>query len=183
MTGPAQPVLGLATAALTLRRTRELFCGVLLSLASVACGAAGMEGEAAGRDMSLSDDDRAAVADADRAYADAWLANDADSILATLGHDAVIIPSGMAAIEGPQAIRDFWFPPDSPATTVGTYDLIQTEIDGSADLAFVRGSFTLTFDYDGDTYESEGTYLSLLRRETDGNWRIARRTWNDHRRD
>jgi uncharacterized protein (TIGR02246 family) len=139
--------------------------------------------DAADSGAGLSDEERAAVAAADRAYADAWLANDADSIMATLSRDVVIFPSGMEAIEGREAIRAFWFPPDSPATTVSKYDLDQAEVDGSADLAYVRGSFTLAFDYDGESYESEGTYLSLLRREGNGDWRIARRTWNDHRRD
>lgn len=133
-------------------------------------------------DSGLSDDDREAVAAADLSYAEAWLANDADSIMATLTQDAVIIPSGMDAIEGQEAIRTFWFPPDSRAATVNEYRLDQAEVNGSADLAYVRGSFTLAFDYDGDSYESEGTYLSLLRRAEDGRWRIARRTWNDHQR-
>lgn len=127
--------------------------------------------------------DAAAVKAADQAYAEAWLANDPDAVMATLTRDAVIVPSGMEPFEGPEAIRAFWFPPDSPATTVKEYRLDQDEVAASADLAYVRGSFTLAFDYDGDSYQNEGSYFSLLRRNDDGGWRISRRTWNDHQRD
>jgi ketosteroid isomerase-like protein len=156
-----------------------LFCVARVSLS---CAAQRTEIDVAGEDTGLSDDERAAVMAADRAYADAWLANDADSVMATLSQDAVIIPSGMDPIEGQERIRDFWFSPDSPPTTVRKYELVQAEVEGSADLAYARGSFTLAFDYDGESYEGEGTYLSLLRRDESGVWRIARRTWNDHER-
>lgn len=62
------------------------------------------------------------------------------------------------------------------------FELVQEEVAGSGDLAYVRGTFKLSFDYDGKSYESDGTYLSLLRRGNDSVWRIARRTWNDHQR-
>lgn len=132
--------------------------------------------------VGLSAEDSTAVAAADRAYAEAWLTNEADAVMATLGPDPVIVPSGMAAIAGAEAIRDFWFPPDAATTTVHRFDLDQAEVDGAADIAYARGSFTLAFDYDGATYESAGTYVSILRRTGDG-WRITRRTWNDHRRE
>ena len=100
--------------------------------------------------------------------------------MATLLDDAVVVPSGMAPLAGHDAIRQWWFPPDSPPTLVQRYDLDQDEIGGSGSLAFVRGSFTLAFEYDGAAYESEGTYFSILRRNASGDWRISHRTWNDH---
>jgi ketosteroid isomerase-like protein len=59
---------------------------------------------------------------------------------------------------------------------------VQDEVGGAGDVGFARGSFKLSFDYDGQSYESEGTYFTLLRHQEDGDWRISRRTWNDHRR-
>jgi len=44
---------------------------------------------------------------------------------------------------------------------------------------FVRGSFTLVFDYDGATYTSRGTYLHVLTRTPGTGWRISHRFWND----
>jgi len=116
---------------------------------------------------------------ADAAYATAWLSNDPESVMATLTEDAVVIPSGMPAIEGAAAIREFWWPPESSSTTVTEFTLVQRDHGRSAGLAYVRGSFSLGFQYDGKTYASDGEYLSLLRCLSDGTWRIARRMWSD----
>ncbi len=121
----------------------------------------------------------AAIAAADQAYASAWLANDPDAVLATLTEDAIILPSGLESKQGQAQIRQFWFPPDSPITKVTEFSLDQREIDGSGDLGFVRGSFTLGFDYDGTSYRSRGDYVSILRKLDDGDWKISRRAWND----
>jgi len=124
--------------------------------------------------------DTGAIKAADSAYAAAWLANDSEAVMGTLTEDAVIIPSGMEAIEGATSIREFWWPADSPPTTVKEFTLDQREVGGGDGLAFVRGSFSLAFDYDGKAYASDGEYESRLRRLPDGSWRIARRMWSDH---
>ena len=153
-------------------------CIALIPLASVAQAA----NDCACDTADLSASELAALAAADQAYADAWRTNDPDRVMATLTRDPVIVPSGLDPIAGPDSIRAFWFPPDSPSTTVNSFELVQEEVAGAADLGYARGSFTLSFDYDGKSYESEGTYFTLLRRQGNGDWRIARRTWNDHQR-
>jgi uncharacterized protein (TIGR02246 family) len=116
---------------------------------------------------------------ADQTYATAWLTNDSEQVMATLTADAVLLPSGMPAIEGTEKIRQFWWPEDSPPTKVTEFTLVQQEVDGYGDIGFVRGSFSLGFEYDGDTYSNRGDYLSLLRRGSDGSWRISHHMWND----
>lgn len=130
-------------------------------------------------EYAFTREDSVAVANADLAYADGWLAGGAEPVMTTLHEDAVIVPSGMDPLEGAQEIRGWWFAPDSPPTKVHRYDLDQEEIGGSGTLAFVRGSFELAFEYDGEEYESGGTYLSLLRPDDEGNWRISHRMWSD----
>ncbi len=120
-----------------------------------------------------------AIRAADQAYATAWLTNAAEQVMATLTEDAVIIPSGIPVVEGTAAIREFWWPADSP-TTVTEFTLVQREAGGYGDVGFVRGSFSLGFEYDGNTDTSRGAYLSLLRRLPDASWRISHRMWNDH---
>lgn len=161
---------------------RATHTGSLLLLLLLPACSPGPPSDTTPAPIGLSAEDSTAVAAADRAYAEAWLTNEADAVMATLGPDPVIVPSGMAAIAGADAIREFWFPPDAATTTVHRFDLDQAEIDGAGDLAYARGSFTLAFDYDGATYESAGTYVSILRHTGDG-WRITRRSWNDHRRE
>ncbi|MEZ4415811.1 MAG: DUF4440 domain-containing protein [Gemmatimonadota bacterium] len=126
--------------------------------------------------------DEAAIAAADAAYAAAWLANDSVAVMATLTPDAVIVPSGRSALATPAAIRGFWWPEGGAATAVRRFDLRQEEVGGSGNLGFARGSFTLAFDYDGQSYESGGEYVSLLRKGPDGRWRISHRWWSDRPR-
>jgi ketosteroid isomerase-like protein len=120
-----------------------------------------------------------AVTAADQAYAIAWLTNDPEQVMATLVEDAVLLPSGLPAVEGDEAIREFWWPADSPPTTVVEFTVEQREVGGSEGFGFVRGSFSLGFEYDGETYASGGNYLSLLQRGSDARWRISHRMWSD----
>ena len=120
---------------------------------------------------------------ADQAYAAAWLTNDPEQVMATITGDAVMLPSGLPAVEGAQAIREFWWPANSPRTEVTQFTLRQREIGGQGDIGFVRGAFSLGFEYDGQAYSGRGEYFSLLRRAPDGSWRISRRMWSDQPRD
>lgn len=127
----------------------------------------------------ITPETREAIAAADWAYAEAWLTNEPETVMRTLADSAVIIPSGMLPITGDEAIRAFWWPPDEPPTEVTGYAVRQEEVGGSGGLGFVRGTFSLNFTYDSAEFETEGSYLSLLRRGDRG-WRISHRMWNDH---
>lgn len=128
---------------------------------------------------SLSSSDIDAIKLADQAYVRAWLANDREQVMATLTEDAVLLPSGLAALEGSDAIREFWWPADSPPTRVTEFTAVQREVGGYGELGFVRGSFALSFTYGGSSYSSAGEYMSILRRLPDGVWRISHRMWSD----
>ena len=123
--------------------------------------------------------DADAIKAADQAYAAAWLTNDPARVMATLTDDALIMPSGIPAMKGAGEIRAFWWPEDSPATTVTTFDLVQQEAFGEGSFAFVRGSFVLEFQYDGRAFSGSGDYMSVLRCTPEGSWRISHRAWND----
>src|SRR5689334_11799901 len=131
----------------------------------------------------LPSSDAAAVRAATQEYRNAWLANDAGRVMATLTPDAIILPSGLAPIEGQDAIRRFWFPTTGPATTVTAMELTIDEVNGSGDLAVVRGRGTLTFKTAGSDASTSlrSTFLNILRRRPDGRWLIARRMWSDLR--
>ena len=120
-----------------------------------------------------------AIRAAANAYADAWLTNDADTVMATFVDEPVLSPSGLPYLEGQEAARDFWFPPDSPPTRVTEFDMRQIEVDGSGNLAYVRGTFRLAFEYDGQSHENHGKYVTILRKGADGAWRITHHIWDD----
>lgn len=125
-----------------------------------------------------SDRDRGLSA-ASSAYMKAWLANDPDAVMATFVPEPVLSPSGMPFYEGQEAARGFWWPEDAPPMEVTQFDHEELEARASGELGYVRGTFTLVFRYDGETYTNRGTYLHLLRRSRLQGWRISHHLWND----
>ena len=68
-------------------------------------------------------------------------------------------------------------------TKVTQFEQEHFDIGGSSETGYIRGSFVLSFDYDGTSYTSGGEYVAIFRRDADGRWRIFQRMWNDHRRE
>lgn len=137
----------------------------------VACGNA--------TSQELDPDDVNAMRRVVKSYAEAWLTNDADAVMAIFVDEPVLSPSGLPYIEGQAAARDFWFPPDAPPTTVTEFDMNEIEYAASGDLGYVRGTFRLSFEYDGETYQNQGKYLTILSKGPDGKWRISHHVWDD----
>lgn len=117
--------------------------------------------------------------EAARSYADAWLTNDADTVMATFVDEPVLSPSGLAYLEGQNAAREFWFPAGAPPTRVTNFELTEIEASGSGNLGYVRGTFRLGFEYDGSSYENRGKYVTILRKTPHGLWRITHHIWDD----
>jgi ketosteroid isomerase-like protein len=133
----------------------------------------------ASESVADEDADMQAMRKAAADYAAAWLTNDADTVMATFVPEPVLSPSGLPYRHGQQAARDFWFPAGSPPTVVTRFEMQQLEAESSGDLGFVLGTFTLAFDYDGMSYVNRGKYVSILRRQSDGNWLLTHHIWDD----
>ena len=127
----------------------------------------------------LDDANLSAMGAAARSYANAWLSNDADAVMATFVDEPVLSPSGLPYLEGQEAARAFWFPTNSPPTNVTAFELTEIEISGSGDLGYVRGTFRLAFEYDGDSYANHGKYVTILRKTEAGPWQITHHIWDD----
>ena len=112
-------------------------------------------------------------------YAAAWLTNDAETVMATFVDEPVLSPSQLPYLEGQDAARAFWFPPDSPPTRVTEFTMDELEASGSGNLGYVRGTFRLAFEYAGSSYENHGKYVTILRKLADGEWRITHHIWDD----
>lgn len=89
-----------------------------------------------------------------------------------LGHTSALVIS----------IRAYWWPDDGSETVIESYEVEVHEVDGSGDLAYLRGRGSLTFTYrplEGPErrIESESVHLSIVRRDAGGRWRIIRRAW------
>lgn len=128
-------------------------------------------------------EDEAAVRTLEEAYRTAWLANDSAAVMATLAPGAVLMPAGLEPLVGDSAIRAYWWPDDGSETTIESYEIAVEEVEGSGELAYLRGRGSLAFthrDSSGtvDRLSSEAVHLSVARRGEDGRWRISRRAWS-----
>ncbi len=129
----------------------------------------------------LTEADRAAIRALDSLYVDAWLRDDTTAVLATLAPDAVLMPAGQRPLSGLDAIRNLWWPTDGSSTRVTAYTTTLDEIDGTRDLAYVRGTGQISFTYTKDTVSTDITSrsmtLTIVEPGPDGRWRISRRMW------
>jgi ketosteroid isomerase-like protein len=129
----------------------------------------------------LTDRDRAAIRANDSAYVAAWMRDDTTGVLATLSADPILIPGGLAPLNGLAAVKGFWWPSDGSHTKILAFGRTIEEIDGNGDIAFVRGADSLRFTYtkgtNVQTSAMRSVTLAVVRRQTDGTWRIARMMW------
>lgn len=128
-------------------------------------------------------EDEAAVRALEEAYRQGWLANDSSAVMATLSPEAVLMPAGVEPLVGDAAIRSYWWPADGSETTIEAYSIVVQEVEGSGDLAYLRGRGSLEFTYRDPAGEvsrltSEAVHLSVAERRADGRWQIVRRAWS-----
>lgn len=157
-----------------LRAGPATLIGVLFIAVLAACGKDDPD------EFLLPADDLAAIQQAHFAYRDGWRTNDAAAVMASLTPDAVLMPHhGHPEVAGADAIREFWWPPDSPPATVTSFETTIDEVDGSGDVGYLRGTFSLSFEYGGQTYTSTGNFVEITRKQENGDWLISHRIWND----
>ncbi|SHG52995.1 YybH family protein [Flagellimonas flava] len=131
-------------------------------------------------DQSLTETDIVAIKAARKNYTNAWLAGDSTQIMAALTPDVVLIPHhGDMPIEGPAAIKEFWWPADALPSKVTQFTSTTDEVDGQGNIAYVRGRFTLVFTYGEQTFSNTGNYLNVLKKNENSEWKLARLIWND----
>jgi len=118
------------------------------------------------------------------AYRTAWLAGDSAAVLRLFASGAILLPHhGDRPIVGLDAIRMFWWPPNGSPTSLTTLDLTTdgADVDGHRGILWGRFALAFSFETEGElrSVRNAGTYLMVLRREPDGEWRITHRMWDD----
>lgn len=131
--------------------------------------------------VAFTSGDSAAVRATQEAYVAAWLADDSAAVMRTLASGAVLMPPRMQPLTGDSAIRGYWWPTDGSTTRITSFTWEVNEVQGGGGMAYTRGLSTLTWTYEKDTVRQTSTTrspnLTVLRRESDGTWRITHQMW------
>lgn len=117
---------------------------------------------------------RAAIKDLDRAFSAAFERNDTLVISSLYTDDAMLLPPNHEPVLGRDSIAAYWAPYLTPA--LKTLHLETTEVGGAGDDVYQVGSYTI-IAADGSTTD-RGKYVVLLKRQSDGGWRLHRDIWN-----
>jgi len=128
----------------------------------------------------LSDADIAAISDLGSSYASANIAGDADAVAALYTEDAIEMPPNEPATQGRAGIRERYASYFALDAETIEFTVTPVEIDGMADLAFDRGTWTWTGIPPGMTESTTdtGKYLGIVRRQADGSWLWTAVIWN-----
>jgi len=85
--------------------------------------------------------------------------------------DAIMVPPNHAPLEGRAAIEAFL----STFLPFSNYQLQTIELEGQGDLAYERGTNSMTLVPPGGTpVEWRSNYLVIWHRQTDGSWKVRR---------
>lgn len=106
-------------------------------------------------------------------YSRATLAGDADRFLALWDEDAVQMPQADGMVVGKQDLGVFWRLSFKTAT-YEVFDIEITDAHAEQHLGVVYGNFKWVIRFKSGVRESRnGKYLTVLKREPDGSWKIA----------
>jgi len=138
-----------------------------LSCAALACQAA---------PAKLSDADVAALRAGVDSIAAQILAHRDSAAAAHYTENAVFMVPNLPALEGRAAIRT-WFAGGPP---MSAFTLTVKEVDGSGDVAYVRGAWTLAIPAAGKTpaIEDHGKFLEVRRKQANGSWLMVADIFN-----
>lgn len=139
----------------------RLMAGVAVAAAvAAACGPA-----------ALKDEDKAAI----RAAVDSfnqYFRTDRDSAVAQeFAENGVMLPPNMGPVEGRAAVLAFFqgFP------AIADFTAVATDIDGSGDLAYVRGTYSYTMPAQGrnPAMQDHGKFVEIRRKHANGRWLVT----------
>ncbi|UCF18653.1 MAG: DUF4440 domain-containing protein [Gemmatimonadota bacterium] len=152
---------------------RQIGFLVLGAVIGLVVGAVWIGPERAG---DLADEDVAAINAALESYTQDFEANDWATFVTHYAEDAVDMPPNAPSLQGTEAIREMiesW-------PTVTAFSTTVDEIDGSREVAFLRGGYTFSAILEGmaEPVTDTGKFVHIWRRQPDGSWLIAVEIWN-----
>jgi len=128
----------------------------------------------------LSEEDLAAINDlVERQMVEAFLAEDWAALASVFTEDGVRMPPNEPLHQGRAAIEAWTSSNWGPLTYTG-FTQEALEIDGRGDLAYVRGTYSVTVEPPGapEPITSVGKTLAILRKQPDGSWLVSHAIYN-----
>jgi uncharacterized protein (TIGR02246 family) len=117
----------------------------------------------------FSEADEAAIMASEAAWEAAEDARDWAGLAAIYAEDAVFLAPNMPELSGRAAIEEW-----HAATPEGAeLDLEIVQISGSGDLAYVYGTYEMSYPVGGETVNDSGRYVEIRRKAADGSWPIV----------
>jgi uncharacterized protein (TIGR02246 family) len=128
-------------------------------------------------------DDREQITGIYSASAAALAAGDIGALSMYYMGDAVQLPPDAPPLVGWEAIRGSLEKELDGIAFDSTMDVVETVVVGEC--AYVWGQFRATVSQqpDGRRTITSGSFLDVLRRHTDGSWKIVRSAWSNHELD
>ncbi len=129
----------------------------------------------------LPTEDEAAIRAGNAEWARAATAGDGGAIAALYAPDAVLLPANEPVVKG-EAVKQYWvsFTDNFSAPT----EITTMTVDGRGDLAYMVGTIrqTLTPKKAGakPLPAYDGKFMSVLKKQPDGSWKIIYDTWNEN---
>lgn len=132
----------------------------------------------------LSTEDIEKIKQVHKKFEDAWLKGDADGVRYLFTEDCVLLPHhGDPPRVGMKEMNQFWFPVNGPPTTVTKLRLTLQGIGGDGRIAYVWGThevaWTTVQDGKATSSSNKGTFLNILEKQRNGDWRISHHMWDD----
>ena len=110
-------------------------------------------------------------------FVEAFDRGDAAAVADGYTEDAKLLPPNMEMVSGKQAIQAFW--ESAREMGVRSINLETVEVGFDGDLAYARGVSTVNIQPEGAQATTvRGKYLVILKRQTDGSWKVAVDIWN-----
>ena len=128
---------------------------------------------------NLSPQDMAAIQRCHDDFSRSMVTKDFETASRTYDDNAVLMPPNHPAVRGRNAIKEWMagFPP------VLQFKIEIEESDARADLAYVRGAFSMAFQPEGapGPIEEIGKYLEVRKKQPDGSWLLIADIFNSDR--
>ena len=124
--------------------------------------------------------EKAKIHDLETAWAKDAAAKDLDKSVANYADDAVLLMPGAPASKTKDAVRASWKGMlDDPNLKI-SFAPDRIEVSASGDLATTQGSYTMTMTNPKTKkpVEDKGSYLTVYKKQADGNWKAIEDTTN-----